>query len=200
MDNGRGRGGWQEAWAPFFGPETNICPPAFSGVLLLGDAYNMRHPLTGGGMSVALNDVRIWRCLLKTIPDLYDDGALLQVNAGVAARNFLPLVFFHSLTLQSSAHFFLFSSLSLSAPGKEKIPLGAQVITFLRGECVGSGPVRAVRRHRRQVRPLALCTTPAQQGKQCQRGEAGLGTSFNWPQLQTSKWFHVALTSSTLSI
>lgn len=50
------------------------------GALLLGDAYNMRHPLTGGGMSVALNDVRIWRALLKSIPDLYDDGALLQAK------------------------------------------------------------------------------------------------------------------------
>nr|XP_057909860.1 squalene monooxygenase [Doryrhamphus excisus] len=51
-----------------------------SGVLLLGDAYNMRHPLTGGGMSVALNDVIIWRRLLRNIPDLYDDSALLQAN------------------------------------------------------------------------------------------------------------------------
>ncbi|XP_078109863.1 squalene monooxygenase [Sander vitreus] len=50
------------------------------GVLLLGDAYNMRHPLTGGGMSVALNDVGIWRSLLKNIPDLYDDGAMLQAK------------------------------------------------------------------------------------------------------------------------
>lgn len=49
-------------------------------MLLLGDAYNMRHPLTGGGMSVALNDVCIWRDLLKNLPDLYDDGALLQVR------------------------------------------------------------------------------------------------------------------------
>ncbi|KAM7420222.1 hypothetical protein PAMA_014764 [Pampus argenteus] len=50
------------------------------GVLLLGDAYNMRHPLTGGGMSVALNDVRIWRNLLDDIPDLYDDRAMLQAK------------------------------------------------------------------------------------------------------------------------
>ncbi|XP_076006671.1 squalene monooxygenase [Genypterus blacodes] len=50
------------------------------GVLLLGDAYNMRHPLTGGGMSVALNDVRIWRSLLKKLPDLYDDAAMLQAK------------------------------------------------------------------------------------------------------------------------
>lgn len=50
------------------------------GVLLLGDAYNMRHPLTGGGMSVALNDVRIWRSLLVNIPELYDDSAMLQAK------------------------------------------------------------------------------------------------------------------------
>ena len=49
-------------------------------MLLLGDAYNMRHPLTGGGMSVALNDVCIWRSLLSSIPDLLDDSALLQVS------------------------------------------------------------------------------------------------------------------------
>lgn len=48
----------------------------------------MRHPLTGGGMSVALNDVRIWRGLLKSIPDLYDDAALLQVNIGFQPWSF----------------------------------------------------------------------------------------------------------------
>lgn len=51
-----------------------------SGVLLLGDAYNMRHPLTGGGMSVVLNDVRIWKGLLLSIPDLHDNDALLQAK------------------------------------------------------------------------------------------------------------------------
>ncbi|KAJ6663121.1 hypothetical protein lerEdw1_010714 [Lerista edwardsae] len=51
-----------------------------AGVLLLGDAYNMRHPLTGGGMSVILNDIKIWRCLLQAIPDLYEDSAVLQVG------------------------------------------------------------------------------------------------------------------------
>ncbi|XP_051878994.1 squalene monooxygenase [Pristis pectinata] len=51
-----------------------------SGVLLLGDAYNMRHPLTGGGMSVVLNDVRIWKSLLQSIPDLCDNDAMLQAK------------------------------------------------------------------------------------------------------------------------
>lgn len=34
------------------------------GVILLGDSWNMRHPLTGGGMTVALNDVVILSKLL----------------------------------------------------------------------------------------------------------------------------------------
>ncbi|XP_038666103.1 squalene monooxygenase [Scyliorhinus canicula] len=50
------------------------------GVLLLGDAYNMRHPLTGGGMSVVLNDVRIWKSLLCEIPDLHDNEAMLKAK------------------------------------------------------------------------------------------------------------------------
>uniref|UniRef100_A0A8C1MAN6 Squalene monooxygenase n=1 Tax=Cyprinus carpio TaxID=7962 RepID=A0A8C1MAN6_CYPCA len=61
----------------------SFLPPApvnKQGVLLLGDAYNMRHPLTGGGMSVVLNDVRIWRDLLKNMPDLYDNTAVLQAK------------------------------------------------------------------------------------------------------------------------
>lgn len=57
-------------------------------MVLLGDAYNMRHPLTGGGMSVALNDVRIWRSLLKNIPDLYDEKSVLQVSSGVTPLNY----------------------------------------------------------------------------------------------------------------
>ncbi len=33
--------------------------PTLHGAVLLGDAYNMRHPMTGSGMTVALNDVRL---------------------------------------------------------------------------------------------------------------------------------------------
>lgn len=35
-----------------------------AGLLVLGDALNMRHPLTGGGMTVALNDVQLLSTLL----------------------------------------------------------------------------------------------------------------------------------------
>nr|XP_012640815.1 squalene monooxygenase [Microcebus murinus] len=57
-----------------------ITLPLFIGVLLLGDAYNIRHPLTGGGMTVAFKDVKLWRKLLKGIPDLYDDAAVFQAK------------------------------------------------------------------------------------------------------------------------
>ena len=53
-------------------------PKETPGVLILGDAYNMRHPLTGGGMSVALNDIVIWRGLLQTIPDLHDYDKIMK--------------------------------------------------------------------------------------------------------------------------
>jgi 2-polyprenyl-6-methoxyphenol hydroxylase-like FAD-dependent oxidoreductase len=40
------------------------------GVILLGEAWNMRHPLTGGGMTVALNDVVLLVELLGQVKDL----------------------------------------------------------------------------------------------------------------------------------
>jgi squalene monooxygenase len=42
------------------------------GAVLLGDAWNMRHPLTGGGMTVALNDVVMLTRLLVPLDDLHD--------------------------------------------------------------------------------------------------------------------------------
>ncbi|KAI8470182.1 MAG: SE-domain-containing protein [Monoraphidium minutum] len=42
------------------------------GALLLGDAFNMRHPLTGGGMTVALSDTRLLCEMLRPLPDFED--------------------------------------------------------------------------------------------------------------------------------
>ncbi|KAG7138321.1 Squalene monooxygenase like protein [Verticillium longisporum] len=52
--------------------------PRTQGVLLLGDAMNMRHPLTGGGMTVAFNDAVLVADLLHpdVIPDLGDGAAV----------------------------------------------------------------------------------------------------------------------------
>ncbi|KAH7298292.1 hypothetical protein KP509_25G035800 [Ceratopteris richardii] len=46
------------------------------GALLLGDAFNMRHPLTGGGMTVALSDIVLLRNLLRPLKNFHDPQAL----------------------------------------------------------------------------------------------------------------------------
>lgn len=61
----------------------------------MGDALNMRHPLTGAGMSVGLNDVVIWRdllrqnrlgyyslrwCFCRDIPDLQNYSLILKAQ------------------------------------------------------------------------------------------------------------------------
>ncbi|KAL3685737.1 hypothetical protein R1sor_003759 [Riccia sorocarpa] len=51
-------------------------PKPTPGALLMGDAFNMRHPLTGGGMTVALSDILVLRDMLKPLPDFSDSSAL----------------------------------------------------------------------------------------------------------------------------
>lgn len=60
----------------FLPPATNKTP----GLIILGDALNMRHPLTGGGMTVAFNDVVVIRDLLspEKVPDLGDTKKVLK--------------------------------------------------------------------------------------------------------------------------
>ncbi|KAF9894078.1 Squalene epoxidase [Aspergillus nanangensis] len=50
------------------------------GMVILGDALNMRHPLTGGGMTVAFNDVVILKDLLspQQVPNLADTDRVLR--------------------------------------------------------------------------------------------------------------------------
>lgn len=53
-------------------------PQPTPGALLLGDAFNMRHPLTGGGMTVALSDIVLLRDLLRPLRNLNDAPALCK--------------------------------------------------------------------------------------------------------------------------
>ncbi|WCJ25119.1 squalene epoxidase 2 [Euphorbia peplus] len=53
-------------------------PHPTPGALLLGDAFNMRHPLTGGGMTVALSDIVLLRDLLRPLCDLTDSSSLCK--------------------------------------------------------------------------------------------------------------------------
>jgi squalene monooxygenase len=54
-------------------------PHTKEGVILLGDAWNMRHPLTGGGMTVALSDVVLLAPMIAAELDLTDWHALTDV-------------------------------------------------------------------------------------------------------------------------
>ena len=69
-------GGLRSMPNSFLPPSTNKTP----GMIILGDAMNMRHPLTGGGMTVAFNDVVLLSELLdpKVVPQLDDTRLVLQ--------------------------------------------------------------------------------------------------------------------------
>eukprot|EP00891_Asterochloris_glomerata_P002286 jgi/Astpho2/2286/fgenesh1_pm.00040_%23_43_t len=56
------------------------------GALLLGDAFNMRHPLTGGGMTVALSDTKLLSDMLRPLPDFTDSLATADTTAAFYTR------------------------------------------------------------------------------------------------------------------
>jgi len=68
------------SWLPPTPPKARPTPP---GILLMGDAANMRHPLTGGGMTVALRDAVLLSALLApaAVPDLADRAAVARAAA-----------------------------------------------------------------------------------------------------------------------
>lgn len=61
-------------------------PNHLSGAILLGDAWNMRHPLTGGGMTVAFNDAVLLTEYLKPSETLPAGRAGLRDWDKVSAR------------------------------------------------------------------------------------------------------------------
>ncbi len=95
-------------------PSTRNSTP---GLLILGDSANIRHPVTGAGMTVALKDVVLLAELLspEQIPYLNDTGAVLN-----ALRSFHWRRKAHSATLNilAQALYWLFVSQGLS-----RIPL-----------------------------------------------------------------------------
>jgi len=61
-------------------------PYVVSGAILLGDAFNCRHPLTGGGMTVAFSDVHLLASLLKDRRDISDLRRLDAIMARFYSR------------------------------------------------------------------------------------------------------------------
>ncbi|KAJ7823587.1 squalene epoxidase-like protein [Mycena olivaceomarginata] len=104
------------------------------GVILIGDSWNMRHPLTGGGMTVAFSDIVILRPLLAAVPDLSDWN---QVKRALDRwyRDRKPLA--STVNILSVALYDLFGA---DAPELEVLRTGCFKYFELGGECV-NGPV-----------------------------------------------------------
>ncbi|CAM9851573.1 unnamed protein product [Ectocarpus sp. 6 AP-2014] len=108
------------------------------GALLLGDALNMRHPLTGGGMTVALKDVELLSELLRGVP--FRDAAAV---ASAAAR-------FHTgrrahaatINILANALYHVFSTPEDPASKGTRVDLQAACFDYLSlGGCYSAGPV-----------------------------------------------------------
>lgn len=116
----------------FLPPSTNVT----EGLIMLGDAMNMRHPLTGGGMTVALNDVLLLSKLLSpsAIPDLNNTKAVLLA---------MPKLHWQRKRLASTINVLAQALYSLFAADDEKLRVlqeGCFRYFQLGGQCV-DGPV-----------------------------------------------------------
>ena len=87
-------------------PSTRLSTP---GIILLGDASNMRHPLTGAGMTVALKDVVLLSSLLgrPEVPSLADSATVLKKMRTFHWRR---KAYSASLNILAQALYFLFVS------------------------------------------------------------------------------------------
>jgi squalene monooxygenase len=106
------------------------------GFLLLGDAMNMRHPLTGGGMTVAFNDVVLLASLLSpdNVPSLTDAPKVLtQMKAFHWQRKGLSSV----INILAQALYSLFAA---SDPQLKALQLGCFRYFQQGGDCI-DGPV-----------------------------------------------------------
>ena len=66
--------------------QLTVSPLHPPGALMLGDAFNMRHPLTGGGMTVALSDTALLCDMLRPLPNLADPVATADATAAFYVR------------------------------------------------------------------------------------------------------------------
>lgn len=109
------------------------------GLLVVGDANNMRHPLTGGGMTVAFSDVVLLRDYLSptNIPDLDDHYELASILADFHwRRKGSPNSGSSSINVLSMALYSLFAA---DSPHLRVLQRGCFVYFERGGQCV-NGP------------------------------------------------------------
>lgn len=93
------------------------------GLFLLGDALNMRHPMTGAGMTVALKDVLLLRDLLSPLASLADPT---EVTQALAPLHWRRKRYSSGLNILAHCLYNLFAS-----QGKYEIPSG-----WVSGSCL----------------------------------------------------------------
>lgn len=71
--------------------------PTRKGALLIGDALNMRHPLTGGGMTVAIRDAELFASIVGEM----DFSYTIDGHDHISTKN-LPANFYHNISNQYS--------------------------------------------------------------------------------------------------
>ncbi|KZT66938.1 SE-domain-containing protein [Daedalea quercina L-15889] len=104
------------------------------GVFLIGDSWNMRHPLTGGGMTVAFNDVVVLQDLLR---DVNDFGDWRQISHVLHRWHWRRKQFASTINILSVALYDLFGADDESL---EVLRMGCFKYFELGGECI-RGPV-----------------------------------------------------------
>ncbi|KAG0225916.1 squalene epoxidase-domain-containing protein [Mortierella sp. GBAus27b] len=114
----------------------SFLPPSTSselGVIVLGDAMDMRHPLTGGGMTVALNDVVYLRDFLKGEVLKDQEVTMVQMELFFWKRKELAAV----INILANALYALFSG-----TGANLLALRNGCFSYFQmgGECI-QGPV-----------------------------------------------------------
>lgn len=83
------------------------------GLLLIGDSLNMRHPLTGGGMTVGLSDAVLARDVLAKLPSFRDQGMVQD-----ALHEFLKARISHAccINVLAQALYRVFSEYDVDSP------------------------------------------------------------------------------------
>lgn len=109
-------------------------PKCVPGVIMLGDAFNQRHPLTGCGMTAALSDVILWKKLLRDV-DLSDHSVVLSAVEKFHWERKSK----HSYVINVLAQA-LYSVFSASEPNMEHLRYACFNYFQLGGECA-DGPI-----------------------------------------------------------
>ncbi|KAG0200304.1 Squalene epoxidase [Mortierella sp. GBA30] len=126
-------------------------PPSTSselGIIVLGDAMNMRHPLTGGGMTVALNDVVYLRDMLKGDVTKDQEVTMVQMELFFWKRKELSAV----INILAQALYALFSG---TDGNLLTLRNGCFSYFQMGGECI-TGPVGLLSGMNRSRKTLAL--------------------------------------------